>query len=328
MLVCSRRTWFITVNSLFACCAMPETYIYTLQLDEGFYYVVSSKNVQARFQQHLQGNGSAWTRLHRPIRIDTCVPCGKGETPGLKEDSCVKELMIHHGMEKVRGGQYSNCQLSEAQEHELTRTIRHAANHCLQCGREGHYAKNCYARTDTSGRYITGKRITESPARARTHERVGRSLGMPSNADKCFRCGREGHSSNSCYAKTDVSGRPIASATSSTEKCRRCGRVSHTEDACFASTHVSGSTIYNNFCGSSDRKSHTVENSFAALNVHGEREGHFSNSCYARTDVSGRPIAAATSSTKKCRRCGRTSHTEDACFASTHVKGYRISDSS
>lgn len=48
---------------------------------------------------------------------------------------------------------------------------------CCRCGRSGHYANTCFAKTNKHGKPI--------------------SL-------MCTRCGREGHLERDCYAKTDV----------------------------------------------------------------------------------------------------------------------------
>jgi predicted GIY-YIG superfamily endonuclease len=45
------------------------TNIYVLKLQGGNYYVGKSDDVIGRFQQHLDGKGSAWTKKHRPLQL-------------------------------------------------------------------------------------------------------------------------------------------------------------------------------------------------------------------------------------------------------------------
>lgn len=67
--------------------------------------------------------------------------------------------------------------------------------------------------------------------------------------DCCMRCGRKGHFTKSCYAKTDVDGDSLddsssddSSDSSEDEKddstCYRCGRTGHYANQCYAKTVV------------------------------------------------------------------------------------------
>ena len=44
-------------------------YIYILQLEEGKYYVGKTNNPQFRLEEHFNSNGSAWTKLYKPITL-------------------------------------------------------------------------------------------------------------------------------------------------------------------------------------------------------------------------------------------------------------------
>ena len=73
---------------------------------------------------------------------------------------------------------------------------------CYRCGRRGHFASECYAKT---------------------------SVKSSEESEKCFRCGRTGHFASECYAKTSVK-------SSESEKCFRCGRRGHFANECYAKT--------------------------------------------------------------------------------------------
>ena len=45
------------------------TNIYVLRLEGGRYYVGKTDNVPQRFQQHLQGQGSTWTKKYKPVSL-------------------------------------------------------------------------------------------------------------------------------------------------------------------------------------------------------------------------------------------------------------------
>jgi len=39
------------------------------ELENNNYYIENTNNPEIRFQEHIDGNGSHWTRLYRPIKI-------------------------------------------------------------------------------------------------------------------------------------------------------------------------------------------------------------------------------------------------------------------
>lgn len=88
-----------------------------------------------RLMDHRNGNGSAWTRLHRPEGGYTklcLVP--SGVAPGLLEDMLVKTLMMTHGIDAVRGGTYSRPVLSMDERMWIQRELEHA--HTIQVGKD------------------------------------------------------------------------------------------------------------------------------------------------------------------------------------------------
>ena len=147
------------------------TMIYVLKLKNGNYYVGKSNNPERRFLEHISGSGSAWTRKYPPTSIKKIYEM---KSP-LDEDIRVKKLMLKHGIDSVRGGSYSSITLSDEQQRTLNREIWGATDKCLRCGRNNHWAEDCYAR-----------------------------IAVSSNC--CYRCGRDGHWVSDCYARTHANG--------------------------------------------------------------------------------------------------------------------------
>jgi predicted GIY-YIG superfamily endonuclease len=63
------------------------TNIYILRLKGGRYYVGKSDDVLHRYQQHINGHGSAWTRKYSPVSLEKII---SGASP-FDEDKVTKE---------------------------------------------------------------------------------------------------------------------------------------------------------------------------------------------------------------------------------------------
>jgi len=161
-----------------------STTIYILRLEGGRYYIGKTTNVIQRYQEHLNGEGSTWTRKYRPISlvktIETASP--------FDEDKVTKEYMSKYGIDKVRGGSYVSENLDEVQHEAIEREIRGATDCCTNCGKKGHFIKDCYSKNTLH----------------RTSVQVTRPV-----SSTCYRCGREGHYSINCYARSSVKGYEI-----------------------------------------------------------------------------------------------------------------------
>lgn len=196
------------------------TTIYILRLQGGHYYIgKTNKNVMQRYKQHLDGKGSMWTKMYRPVSVDSIM---ESQT-SFDEDNYTKEYMKKYGVDKVRGGSYANLILTDEQEATLKREFRGADDRCQRCGRTGHFIGTCYAKTEVDNVFIktkktededededdvfvkTKKRMTEDEDEEEDEEDEDEEE-EEEDSDACFRCGREGHYSSECYASKDIYG--------------------------------------------------------------------------------------------------------------------------
>ena len=207
------------------------TNVYVLKLQGGNYYVGKSDDVISRFQEHMRGSGSAWTKKHKPISI---VESRDGVSV-FEEDKVTKEYMAKYGIDKVRGGSYVMEVLSEFHKESLNMEIWAAKDCCTQCGRKGHFIKHCHAITDVSGNKIVyedededeededeedevewqceycdrtfttefGCGVHEKSCKEKTKSNY---VKEKTSKGSCYRCGREGHYSPDCYAVRHVKG--------------------------------------------------------------------------------------------------------------------------
>jgi len=127
-----------------------KTNVYILQLEHGKYYVGSSCDVNQRYKQHLEGKGSGWTRLFKPIlTLKTISNCSVFD-----EDKYTKETMAKYGINNVRGGSYTNVVLTPFEMSFIQKEIWTAENKCCRCGSTTHWINECKERIDVNGKWI------------------------------------------------------------------------------------------------------------------------------------------------------------------------------
>ena len=125
---------------------MSMTNIYVLRLEGGRYYVGKSDNIAKRFQQHVSGYGSAWTKKYKPVALEKSI---KNVSP-FQEDSITKEYMSKYGIDKVRGCRVHERSCKNTKKNIVINSTKKSGA-CYRCGRQGHYSPDCVARTHCKG---------------------------------------------------------------------------------------------------------------------------------------------------------------------------------
>lgn len=200
------------------------TNIYVLRLEDGRYYIGKSECVTKRYEQHMQGNGSAWTRKYKPVSLEKTI---KDVSP-FEEDKVTKEYMSKYGIENVRGGSYVEIDLSDFQIDALNMEIWAAKDLCTQCGR-GHFVKDCRAKTDVSGNILEFEESSDYEWGCEYCDRTFTTA---------FGCGVH---EKSCKEKVIKEKRRVKQPDKGT--CYRCGNTGHYSPDCYASRHVRGYSL-------------------------------------------------------------------------------------
>lgn len=220
--------------------------IYVFQCEDNKYYVGRTENPDVRIENHMAGNGSAWTKKYRPLKIiernDQCDV--------YDEDKYVIKYMSQHGIENVRGGSYSQIELSSETVNQLQKSLANAMDKCFNCQEIGHFVSQCPKRrtsnldTIDEGNEINPFEIDDSYKllvedsegkeskplsfwnrlvlcckkrrnnqnwnEERSNQTWKKKQKRHISKGKCFRCGRYGHWIADCYAKKDVRGRYLS----------------------------------------------------------------------------------------------------------------------
>ena len=83
---------------------------YVLSLENGKYYVGITSNFDERVASHLNGCGSAWTKLHKPISV-----IERFEGSKLNERNKTLDYMRRFGWNNTRGGGWTSVILKKPQ---------------------------------------------------------------------------------------------------------------------------------------------------------------------------------------------------------------------
>jgi len=125
-------------------------YIYILQLEQGKYYIGKTANPEFRLDNHFHGNGSAWTKLYKPIKMVELI----SDCDDYDEDKYTRMYMDKYGIDNVRGGSFVQIKLDKSTIEYLMRLNIGTHDKCFRCGRKGHYSSACYAKKHINGYLI------------------------------------------------------------------------------------------------------------------------------------------------------------------------------
>lgn len=162
--------------------------IYAIECKNYKWYIGRTfKPLETRFAEHLEGKDKSawWLKTHQPLKILFV----KESLNKYDEDAVVFEYIEKYGIDNVRGGTYSQVDLTASQIKEIKTKIQSANNKCFKCGNSGHFANKCLSHAA-----VVNNPKTKAKTPKTTH---------------CYRCGRASHLSPDCFANVDINGKPL-----------------------------------------------------------------------------------------------------------------------
>lgn len=126
--------------------------VYVLELALGRVYVGHSADVKRRIQQHMAGQGSAFTRAFPPTGV--ILPrLGRvtGSAEAAERDETLRYMFLR-GISLVRGWRYVRVEMPESEAQDAEENIRELYDLCRRCGHPGHFITQCKANFDRLGR--------------------------------------------------------------------------------------------------------------------------------------------------------------------------------
>ncbi|XP_070553824.1 uncharacterized protein [Ptychodera flava] len=226
---------------------MPYS-VYTLELKGRNYYVGSTRDIERRLAEH-SGGKCPFTAKHP---MEKCIEVKqfpqKNEAIAYERERTLT-LMADKGVDRVRGSAWTARHLDQDAKAQLQKMVLHDSGRCFKCGQPGHFSNQCGGGqqwSSYSGPTTVHSGSTRSGQRSHHHHHHHHHQRAAAEAaPTCGRCGRSGHATRDCYAKSYSGGMSMDSHDSrkTVGACYRCGRASHWAEDCYASTDVHGNRL-------------------------------------------------------------------------------------
>ena len=114
-------------------------FIYVLLLTSNKYYIGKTNNPDIRLDSHFNSNGSKWTKIYKPIKVYELI----SNCDAYDEDKYTLKYMEKKGIDNVRGGSFSQVELSDEYINIISRMIKGATDKCFNCGESDHFVLGC-----------------------------------------------------------------------------------------------------------------------------------------------------------------------------------------
>jgi cellular nucleic acid-binding protein len=214
-----------------------SVFIYILECQSNKYYVGKTINPHNRFKQHFTTDSTAWTSKYKPIRVYQLIPgCDDYD-----EDKYTLQYMQKYGINNVRGGSFSKINLDINEIQFIEKRINSATNKCYNCGKDGHFAKDC------TNNVIDGTGVTKIKTQSvfickDCNKEFTTLKGIKKHENKDCKTNLSNEINNLQLENKIINNNPLLQIKNKMECCR-CGRKSHNINNCYAKTTLNGNKI-------------------------------------------------------------------------------------
>lgn len=259
--------------------------IYVISCENNKFYVGKSADPQERYAAHCGGSGSEWTKVHRPIKMVEVLD-------GADEDAVVIKYMQQHGIENVRGGSFSQFDIS-GHVPTIQLMMRSRADSCFKCGSTGHFATDCTVATRAT-EYI---RSSQPQLRSLIREQIEEAIYKHYLAEIQSKIGYGTGPGNAIYLEA------VELFNSEYEDIMK-NRAAEIE----SSAHQRA-------------VAEAIEKIASAKAAKMVKAGVQPQKCVSAPAQTPDQAPAETPAHQNCTRCGRNNHVAEKCFAKTHLSG-------
>ena len=220
-------------------------YIYVLKLKHNKFYVGKTTNPQFRLENHFCSSGSKWTKKYTPLKLHELIPDQSNhDEQRITQEYMAKygidnvrggpwcKLTLEQSektfIQQLLSGENDACFNCGAADHFVNDCpMKYKSNrskqtkkgkstwNCKFCDRGFDSCRGCTFHENVHCVQRKGKDKYYNPARALVDELRDFSSEEDDYEEyedsyeksvQCFRCGRQGHYANKCYAKTHTKG--------------------------------------------------------------------------------------------------------------------------
>lgn len=123
---------------------MKKYYIFVLELEQNKYYLGFTIYNYFNFNHHFNSKEIRWTNKYRPIRLlELIYNCDTFDL-----DKYTIMYMSSYGIDNVRGGSFTDFELSGDTINVLRKMISVSQNTCYLCKSKNHNYKYCHLNFD------------------------------------------------------------------------------------------------------------------------------------------------------------------------------------